>query len=141
VKLAALERPGAAPSVRAYFAPVNDELRLWGLERAAENAPQEPVVHYLLGRRLAQLEVGAPAATQLSRALGLGMGQALTDESERLSLYARFLGGDCAGVQELAGHLVTPPEALRATANEWVLRCGFETTTYGAALVPEGPFR
>jgi tetratricopeptide (TPR) repeat protein len=141
VKLAALARPGAAQSAKAYFSPVNDELRLWGLERAVENAPGDPVVHYLLGRRLAQLQVGAPASAQLARALSLGLTPALTDESERLALFSEYLAGDCAAVQELAGHLSGPSEALRATANEWVLRCGFETTTYGSALVPEGPFR
>jgi tetratricopeptide (TPR) repeat protein len=135
---AASGEPGKA--VMAYLARP-DELRAIGLERALGTAPEQPLVHYLLGRRL--LEMGAPAAagTHLRTALGLGLPPPVDREAWRLRVSADYLAGDCGAVADDAGQLPDFGPGLRAEVTEWQKRCAFDVKTFNGPLVPANPFR
>jgi len=127
-------------AVMAYLARP-DELRTIGLERALSSAPEQPLVHYLLARRL--LELGAPAAAagHLRTALSLGLPSPVDREAWRLRISADYLAGDCGAVADDAGQLPDFGPGLRAEVTEWQRRCAFDVKTFNGPLVPGNPFR
>ncbi len=130
----------AGRSVMAYLARP-DELRELGLQRALATAPEQPLVHYLLGRRL--LDLGAPAAggAHLRTALALGLPPPVDREAWRLRVSADYLAGDCGAVADDAGQLPAFGPGLRAEVTEWQARCAFDVKTFKGPLVPADPFR
>jgi hypothetical protein len=130
--------PGRA--VMAYLARP-DELRLVGLERALAATPEQPLLHYLLGRRL--LDLGAPAAARahLRTALALGLPALVDREAWRLRVSADYLAGDCGAVADDVGQLPDFGPGLRAEVTEWQTRCAFDVRTFNGPLVPADPFR
>jgi hypothetical protein len=131
-------KPGRA--VMAYLAKP-DELRLVGLERALTAAPEQPLLHYLLGRRL--LDLGAPAAAgvHLRTALALGLPAPVDREAWRLRVSADYLTGDCGAVADDVGQLPDFGPGLRGEVTEWQSRCAFDVKTFNGPLVPANPFR
>lgn len=127
-------------ALMAYLARP-DELRTIGLERALEKAPEQPLVHYLLARRL--LELGAPAAasTHLRAALSLGLPPPVDREAWRLRVSADYMAGDCGAVADDAGQLPDFGPGLRSEVTEWQKRCAFDVRTFKGPLVPGSPFR
>jgi hypothetical protein len=140
VKLYAFRHPALTHALLGYFDPHTEDLRLLLLEHARVRAPSDPVVRYLLGRRLLS-HAPIQAATHLGVAAVGAMPEALRKEAWRLWLEALFLAGDCAGVRDAAGRLPDLGGSLRATAAEWQQRCTFEETRYRGPLVPANPFR
>ncbi len=127
-------------TVMAYLARP-DELRTVGLQRALASHPEQPLVHYLLGRRL--LEAGAPAAagTHLRTAASLGLPVPVDREAWRLRVTADYLAGDCGAVADDAGQLPDFGPGLRSEMTEWQARCAFDVKTFKGPLVPADPFR
>jgi len=105
------------------------------------SAPEQPLVHYLLARRL--LELGAPAAAagHLRTALSLGLPSPVDREAWRLRISADYLAGDCGAVADDAGQLPDFGPGLRAEVTEWQRRCAFDVKTFNGPLVPGNPFR
>ncbi|MBM4381107.1 MAG: tetratricopeptide repeat protein, partial [Deltaproteobacteria bacterium] len=140
LKHAALASP-AKEALWAWFLPVPEEGRLELLHRAHTAAPGEPLIHYLLGRRLSVGHAPALARPHLAAALGEDLAPPLREEALRSALAAAFLAGDCAGVRALRDGLVLPGASLAAAAEDWVQRCTFEEAEHGGPLVPGAPFR
>ena len=140
LKRAALDSP-AKEALWAWFQPVAEEGRLELLYRALVAAPGEPLVHYLLGRRLALGSTPGLSRPHLEVALAAGLAPPLHEEALRSALSARFLAGDCAGVRALQAALAHPGASLAAAAEDWVQRCTFEEAEHGGPLVPDAPFR
>jgi hypothetical protein len=130
--------PGKA--VMAYLVRP-DELRTVGLERALGKAPEQPLVHYLLARRLLELGAPAAAAAHLRTALSLGLPAPVDREAWRLRVSADYLAGDCGAVADDAGQLPDFGLGLRAEVTEWQRRCAFDVKTFNGPLVPANPFR
>jgi hypothetical protein len=130
----------AGRAVMAYLARP-EELRTIGLERALGKAPEQPLVHYLLARRL--LELGAPAAANahLRTALGLGLPVPVDREAWRLRVQTDYMSGDCGAVADDAAQLPDFGPGLRAEVTEWQKRCAFDVKTFNGPLVPSSPFR
>jgi hypothetical protein len=141
VKRASLGSDTLRTPVRDYFHAEREELRLWRLSRALVHAPHEPLLHYLLGRRLQETGAPAEALPHLARALSGELPDPVRQEAVRLRLRAAYLAGDCAGVRSEAGALPDWGPAFAAEAHEWVARCDFEEKAYAGALVPGGEFR
>ncbi len=142
VKLQALDAPDTGKAIWAYFKTGADDIKLLVLREALKGHEDDVTLNYLLGRRLAQSSAPALALPYLAAALEKGtLSPSIRKEALRLQLEALYLSGDCAGVADLQGRLPAFSAAFGARAKEWLARCEFETATYGAALVPEGPLR
>jgi tetratricopeptide (TPR) repeat protein len=141
VKLAALESEARAAPIQAYFRERHEELRLLRLATALEATPKDPYLHYLLGRRLRQVDAPAPALHHLTRALEGPLPEAIRREALKVRLEAAFLAGDCGAVRHEAGALPDFGPAFRAVATEWMERCDFEDRHFGGPLVPRDSFR
>ena len=140
LKRAALGSP-AREALWAWFQPVAEEGRLELLYRALGSAPGDPLVHYLLGRRLGLGSAPGLSRPHLDAALAAGLAPPLQEEALRVALSARFLAGDCAGVRALRDGLERAGPSLAAAATDWVQRCTFEEAEHGGPLVPDAPFR
>jgi hypothetical protein len=130
----------ASHALMAYLARP-DELNTLGLQRVIGKTPEQPLVHYLLARRLLELGAPAAAAVHLRRALGLGLPPPVDREAWRLRVQADYMAGDCGGVADDAGQLPDFGPGLRAEVTEWQKRCAFDVRTFNGPLVPSGPFR
>jgi hypothetical protein len=130
----------AGRAVMAYLARP-DELRTVGLLRALGKSPEQPLVHYLLARRLLDLGAPAAAAAHLRTALSLGLPSPVDREAWRLRVSADYLAGDCGAVADDAGQLPDFGPGLRAEVTEWQRRCAFDVRTFNGPLVPANPFR
>ena len=138
----AAERAGdAGRSVMAYLARP-DTVRVLGLMRAVRTSPDQPLLHYLLGRRFL-LDEGAPAAAavHLRQALALGLPPPVDQEAWRLKVSADYRAGDCGGVADDIGQMPDFGPGLRAEVTEWQARCAFDVRTFHGPLVPADPFR
>jgi tetratricopeptide (TPR) repeat protein len=140
IKRYALAHPELRRALLAYFEPRTEELRLLLLDQARLRAPDDPVVLYLLGRRLVG-QAPKKAATYLSRAVTPTLPEALRREAWRLLLDGLYSSGDCHGVRDAVGKLPDLGGSLKQTAAEWQARCAFEEARLGGPLVPEDPFR
>ena len=136
VKLAALDVPARAPAIQAYFRESQEELRLLRLSLALGTLPGDPYLHYLLGRRLLQVDAPVEALPNLSRALDSPLPEALRREALKLKVQAAYLAGDCGAVRHEVGLLPDLGPAFRATTSEWAERCDFEARVFGGPLVP-----
>ena len=141
VKQQGLLEPELRPILASYFDDPREELRLWHLERGLERHPQSAVLHYLLGRRLAQVRAAPEALPHLERALALGLPDLLRSEARRVQLEAHYLAGDCDGVRQIAGEVPDLGRAFRTEVDDWVARCAFEEQAYAGPLVPRSAFR
>lgn len=142
VKLAALELPARAPAIQSYFREEHEELRLLRLAVALEALPQDPYLHYLLGRRLLQQDAPLEALPHLGEALRQGpLPDALHREAVRLKVQAAYLAGDCGTVHHEVGALPDWGPAFRASTSEWAERCDFEQAHFQGPLVPREAFR
>ncbi|MCI0569799.1 MAG: hypothetical protein L0Y66_03540 [Myxococcaceae bacterium] len=141
VKRAALDNAALAAPVRAYFRDRKEDLRLWRLERGLAVVPEDPYLHYLLGRRLVQGGAPAEAGVHLSRALAGMLPDPIRREALRLRLQAAYLAGDCNAVRADADGLRGFGQAFNEAAREWVARCEFEQRAFAGALVPGQAFR
>jgi tetratricopeptide (TPR) repeat protein len=141
VKRAALDSPVRATPITAYFRETQEELRLLRLATALETAPKDPYLHYLLGRRLLQVNAPVLALPHLAQALEGELPEAIRREALRVRLQAAYLAGDCGAVRHEAGALPDFGPAFRAVAAEWVERCDFEDSHFGGPLVPRDTFR
>ena len=141
VKLAALESEARAGPVQAYFRETHEELRLLRLATALEATPKDPYLHYLLGRRLRQVDAPAQALHHLSRALEGELPEAIRREALRLRVETAYLAGDCGAVRHEAGALPDFGPAFRTVATEWVERCDFDDSHFRGPLVPRDTFR
>lgn len=139
VKLMALKSP-SAPAVFEYFRPGADDVKLLRLREALDGDQRNPVLAYLLGRRLSQV---APKLSlgYLSTALAEDIPDSIRREALRLSIESAYLAGDCAQVRDQVGKLPDLGLAFKRRATEWVERCAFEEKTFNGPLVPEQPFR
>ncbi len=141
VKRAALDSEARAGPIQAYFRETHEELRLLRLATALETTPKDPYLHYLLGRRLLQVDAPALALPHLSQALEGELPEAIRREALRLRVQAAYLAGDCGAVRHEAGALPDFGPAFRAVATEWVERCDFEDGHFRGPLVPRDAFR
>ncbi len=144
IRLAALESPSLLRAVELFFRSPKEELRLLRLARALEAAPQQPYLHYLLGRRVQLVGEPSMAVEYLQRGLALGgpgQPEAIRRETLRLLVEASYLAGDCGAVRHEVGALPDFGPAFKAAALEWVARCDFEDATFQGPLVPRQAFR
>ena len=141
VKQQGLIEPELRPIIASYFDDPREELRLWHLERGLERHPQSAILHYLLGRRLTQVQAAPEAVPHLERALLLGLPDPLRNEALRVQLEAHYLAGDCDGVRQIAGEMPDLGRAFRSEVDDWVARCAFEEGAYAGPLVPRNAFR
>ncbi|MEW6433879.1 MAG: hypothetical protein AB1730_20430 [Myxococcota bacterium] len=127
VRLAALSMPPAArAAVDASFGAGDDAVQLYRLREALLAAPGEPVVAYLLGRRLTQAGEGAEALRWLDVARDAALPETLARETARLSLEAAYAAHDCHRVEALAAESRFG-SAFAAQAADWVQRCRFDS--------------
>ncbi|HEX4621895.1 MAG TPA: hypothetical protein VH208_10050, partial [Myxococcaceae bacterium] len=124
-----------------YFRPGHEDVKLLILRDALAVAPSDPIILYLLGRRLEQGGAPSLGASYLRRALSGDLPISIRREALRLQLEADYLSGDCNAVRDEAGHLPDLGAPLKAQAQEWVQRCDFEARTYKGPLVPADAFR
>jgi tetratricopeptide (TPR) repeat protein len=141
VKLAALESEARAAPIQAYFQETQEELRLLRLATALESTPKDPYLHYLLGRRLLQVDAPTEALPHLSKALEGELPEAIRREAFRIRVQAAYLAGDCGTVRHEVGALPDFGPAFRAVTSEWAERCDFEDRHFGGPLVPRDAFR
>ncbi|MGZ3460033.1 MAG: hypothetical protein ACXU86_16190, partial [Archangium sp.] len=141
VKLAALDSDVRAAPIQAYFRESHEELRLLRLATALQAAPQDAYLHYLLGRRLLQVDAPTEALPHLGKALEGELPEALRREALRLRVQAAYLAGDCGAVRHEVGALPDYGPAFRAVSTEWAERCDFEDQHFGGPLVPREAFR
>ncbi|PTL80409.1 hypothetical protein [Vitiosangium sp. GDMCC 1.1324] len=141
VKLAALDSEARAAPIQAYFRESHEELRLLRLANALQTMPKDPYLHYLLGRRLLQVDAPAEALHHFTQALEGELPEAIRREALRLRVQAAYLAGDCGAVRHEVGALPDYGPGFRAVATEWAERCDFEDTHFGGPLVPRDAFR
>ncbi|MBX5482525.1 MAG: hypothetical protein IRZ16_11915 [Myxococcaceae bacterium] len=141
VKLAALGRPVLDAPIRAWFEEGADDVKLYLLREAVDRAPDDPYLHYLIGRRLTQSGAPRLALEHLQAALAHPLPESIHNEALRLQIEAEYLAGDCDRVREIVNVLPDFGAAFALWAREWVDRCDFEDRVYKGPLVPEGPFR
>ncbi len=141
VKRAALDSEAREGPIHAYFRETHEELRLLLLARGLEQAPKDPWLHYLLGRRLYQVEAPALALPHLAQALEGELPEALRREALRLRVESAYLAGDCGTVRHELGALPDFGPGFRASATEWLARCDFEEGVFRGPLVPRDAFR
>jgi tetratricopeptide (TPR) repeat protein len=141
VKRAALDSEARAGPIRSYFRDTHRELRLLRLAQGLAQAPEDPYLHYLLGRRLHQVSAPVLALSHLARALEGELPEALRREALRLRLEAAYLAGDCGRVRHETGTLPDFGPGFRAQASEWLERCDFEDGVFRGPLVPRDAFR
>lgn len=128
VALYALDRPDIEPMIRAYIADPRDRAGEYRLHEALAVSPDDAVVRYLLGRRLAGNGARAEAATCFRAALESGLpdrvlsveawrslGRVLYEEGRYDEAVAIFTDGLPSGASE----------GLKLEAAEWVERCRF----------------
>lgn len=130
VRLHSLETSGAVRTALVkYFSNDPDAVQLHWLERAHAEAPTEPYVAYLLGRRLQQKDASAEALELLEVVRqDEALPSSMRIETVRLMLEAAFGAGDCETVKQVAeGAGLTPN--LRAKAQDWVARCAVRRAT------------
>jgi hypothetical protein len=143
VKLSAM---GPSPSrsseaIWRYLQPGHGELRVLDLQLALEAEPQNPMLLYLLGRRLAMEGWPWLAAEYLGRALIVGLPGPIAKEAWRLKTQAEFEASDCPQVRKDVGRMPDFGTALRATVDEWRERCDFEDAHFHGTLSPPRGFR
>jgi hypothetical protein len=127
VRLAALSMPPAArAAVDSYFSATDDAAQLYRLREALEAMPGEPVLAYLLGRRLAGAGEGAEALRWLDRAREAELPETLAREAARLSVEAAFTAHRCARLEALAAE-ARWGAAFSAQASDWLARCRFDS--------------
>jgi hypothetical protein len=141
VKLAALASPGSGAALWAYFQPGAEDVKLLVLREALTDDPKNPVLAYLLGRRLEQGRAPKLAVRYLAAALEGPLDGSVRKEALRLFIEAQYLAGDCEGVRTSAGQLPSLGAAFKAASDSWVARCDFEDQAFGGPLKPEGLFR
>ncbi len=141
VKLAALGEGGKGRAIQAYFSEGAEDVKLYLLREALDDAPADRELHYLLGRRLTQGAAPSLARRHLDGALAGGLPELIEREALRLRIEAAYLSGDCEAVRTAARALPDHGAAFELSALEWAERCDFEDAAYDGPLVPEGPFR
>jgi len=137
----AAETAGDAGRAAMAYLARPDELRALGLQRALASQPEQPLVHYLLARRLLDASAPAAAGTHLRTALTLGLPVPVDREAWRLRVAADYLAGDCGAVADDAGQMPDFGPGLRSEVTEWQARCAFDVKTFKGPLVPADPFR
>lgn len=141
VKLAALGAPALDAAIRAYFEEGQQDVKLFLLRATVDRAPEDPYLHYLIGRRLTQSAAPSLALGHLKASLDRELPETIRKEALRLKIEAEYLAGDCAAVRATLGALPDLGAAFELYAREFGERCDFEERAYKAALVPQGPFR
>ncbi len=141
VKLAALGADPASRAIWSYLGDAPEGLKLVLLRDAVDPSTPQPILSYLLGRRLRQEGASRLAVEALTRALAGELPDSVRKEALRLLLEALFLSGDCQGVRDLAGRLPGFGAAFKANAEELVSRCAFEEKAFNGPLVPKESFR
>lgn len=127
VRLAALSMPPQArAAVDGYFGGGDDGVQLYRLREAMDAAPGEPIVAYLLGRRLAQAGANAEALRWLDVAAAAALPETLARETARLSIEAAYGAHDCERVAALASD-ARWGSAFSARAADWLERCRFDS--------------
>ncbi len=130
LRLHSLETTGTVRTALVkYFSNDPDAAQLHWLERAHAEAPSEPYVAYLLGRRLVQKEAHAEALELLDVARAdETVPPSIRNEATRLLLEASFGAGDCEKVKALAA-LPGLTVNLGAKARDWAARCAHRRAT------------
>jgi tetratricopeptide (TPR) repeat protein len=143
VKLSALGSPARLETLERFFRDPREDMRLVRLAWALETTPKDPILHYLLGRRLHQVGEPTLAVEHLRRTLEATppLSEALRRETLRLLVEASYLAGDCGAVRHEVGALPDFGPAFKEAATEWVNRCAFEDEALGGPLVPRRAFR
>ncbi|MGQ0507239.1 MAG: hypothetical protein ACT4TC_18190 [Myxococcaceae bacterium] len=141
VKLSALGSDAASTAIWGYFGEAPDELKLMMLRDAVKPDASQPVLSYLLGRRLRQAGASKLSLQYLDKALAGELPDTVRKEALRLKLESLFLSGDCAGVGLEVGRLPGYGAAFRAAAEDWAERCAFEDRAFNGPLVPKESFR
>lgn len=141
VKLAAVDTPIVGPAINAYFAEGPEDVKLFVLGEALDQAPHDPHLTYLIGRRLTQGEAPALALPYLEQALAKELPETIRKEALRLKIEAHYRAGDCEAVKQQVPQLPDLGVAFELSAREWVERCEYEAQAFKGPLVPKGPFR
>ncbi len=142
VKRSALGTDDASKAIWGYVAgDAPEPLKLLLLREAVDFTKSQPVLHYLIGRRLRQEGASKLAVQWLNRALVGELPASVRKEALRLLVESLYLAGDCQGVRNQVGQLPGYGAAFKAGAEEWVARCDFEDKAYKGALVPKETFR
>lgn len=126
VRLHSLTRTGATRRALVEAFSRNTDAQLHWLEVAHAEAPQEPFVAYLLGRKLHGREVfdGALPVLEVARA-DATVPPSIRRETLRLMLEAAARLGDCDRVDALAQEASASSGPFGARARDWAARCRF----------------
>lgn len=129
VRLRSLEATGPVrTALIRYFGSDSHAAQVHWLDLARAEAPGEPYVAYLLGRRLHEREAFAEAlpVLEVARADATLPGS-LRRETLRLMIEAAFGAGDCARVKALADEAAQLSGPFGARAADWIERCARQT--------------
>lgn len=125
VRLRSLDSEGPARvALIRYFSTDADVAQVHFLEVARAAQPTEPIVAYLLGRKLHQKEAFAAAleAFEVTHA-DASVPESIRRETVRLMLEAAYSSGNCARVTQLADDAKSISGPFGAKARDWVDRC------------------
>jgi hypothetical protein len=129
VRLHALDAPSPVrEAITLSFSRRPEPAQVLGLTRALSASPNEPVVAYLLGRRLHQREAFAEALPFLTLAADAELWPSVTKEALRLAIEAAFHAGRCDEVRRLAEQAARRSSVFGARAFDWVERCDAPAT-------------
>lgn len=125
VRLRSLDSEGPVRvALTRYFSTDADVAQVHFLEVARAAQPTEPIVAYLLGRKLHQKEAFASALEVLEVThADASVPASIRRETLRLMLEATYGAGDCARVTQLADDAKAISGPFGAKARDWVERC------------------
>lgn len=134
VKALGASDPVLAPTLRAFLLdrgrPEGAPLAIYRLQGLLARVPDQPVVHYLLGRQLWNQAEPALALPHFAAADRAGLPARLAAENLRLLGQCQYLGGDAAAARATFTRLAAPAYGLgvREEALDWLDRIEWEVT-------------
>lgn len=134
VKALGAADPALAPTLRAFLLdegrPAPAPIAVYLLQGLLVRLPDQPVVHYLLGRQLWNQSEPALARPHLQAADRGGLPARLAAENLRLLGQCEWLGGDPRSARVTFERLADPrhPLGVREEAHDWLDRIEWEAT-------------
>ncbi|MDX2009697.1 MAG: hypothetical protein SFW67_05890 [Myxococcaceae bacterium] len=119
-----LDAPSPArEAIATFFSSRPEAVQVHALSTALAQSPGQPVLAYLLGRRLHQREAFDEALPLLELAAHAELPASVTKEALRLAIEAAFGANRCDDVGRLATEAQAISTVFGARSRDWVERC------------------